>query len=61
MLRFGSTVAAQRKAHPPADYLTQAGTELAIAGVLLDAQTLVAQIRSRLNQDHAQSTTRLPD
>jgi hypothetical protein len=60
MLRFGSTVAAQRKAHPPADYLAQAGTALAIAGVLPDPQTFVAQIRTRLNQDHAQTTTSPP-
>lgn len=60
MLRFGTTVAAQRKAHPPADYLAQAGTGLAIAGVLPDPQTFVAQIRTRLNQDPDQGATSSP-
>lgn len=51
MLRIGSNVAAQRKAHPPADYLTQAGTELASAGVLTDPESFIAEVRSRIHEE----------
>ena len=51
MLRIGSYVAIERKAHPPADYLTQAGAGLAIAGVLANPQSFVAQVRSRLHEE----------
>ena len=57
MLRIGSNVAAQRKAHPPADYLAQSGTELAAAGVLADPQSFIAQVRSRIHEeDHDEAS-----
>ena len=40
MLRIGSAVAARRKSHSPVGYLAQAGTELAVAGVLADPAVL---------------------
>lgn len=55
MLRIGSAVAARRKSHSPVGYLAQAGTELAVAGVLADPQSFVAQIRARVNQGPAQA------
>jgi hypothetical protein len=59
MLRIGSNVAARRKAHPPADYLAQAGTELAAAGVLADPQSFIAEVRSRIHEeDHNEAGTR---
>jgi hypothetical protein len=59
MLRIGSNVAARRKAHPPADYLAQAGTELAAAGVLADPQLFIAEIRSRIHEeDHNEAIAR---
>jgi hypothetical protein len=51
MLRIGSEVAAQRKARPPADYLAQAGAELAAAGVLADPLSLSAEVRSHLHEE----------
>ncbi len=58
MLRIGSNVAAQRKAHPPGDYLAQAGTELAAAGVLADPQSFIAEVRSRIHEeDHDEAST----
>ena len=51
MLRIGSGVAAQRKAHPPADYLAQAGAELAAAGVLADPQSFIAEVRFLIRQE----------
>ena len=51
MLRIGSEVAAQRKAHPPADYLAQAGAELAAAGVLADPLSFIAQVRTHLHEE----------
>jgi hypothetical protein len=56
MLRIGSDVAAQRKAHSPADYLAQAGTELAVAGILTDPQSFIAQVRARLHDEADDST-----
>jgi hypothetical protein len=58
MLRIGSEVAAQRKARPPADYLAQAGAELAAAGVLADPLSLSAEVRSHLHEeDHREAGT----
>jgi tetratricopeptide (TPR) repeat protein len=58
MLRIGSNVATQRKAHQPADYLTQAGTELAAAGVFADPQSFIAEVRSRIHEeDHNDATS----
>jgi hypothetical protein len=51
MLRIGSEVAAQRKARPPADYLAQAGAELAAAGVLADPLSFIAQVRAHLHEE----------
>ncbi len=51
MLGIGSGVAAQRKAHPPADYLAQAGAELAAAGVLADPQSVIAEVRFLIRQE----------
>jgi hypothetical protein len=58
MLSIGSEVAAQRKAHPPADYLAQAGAELAAAGVLADPLSFIAQVRAHLHgeEDREAST-----
>jgi tetratricopeptide (TPR) repeat protein len=50
-LRMGAEVATRRKAHDPADYLTQAGTQLAVAGVSTDPHTLATQIRSRMRDE----------
>ncbi len=52
MLRIGSEVAAQRKAHPPADYLAQAGAELAAAGVLADPLSFIAEVRAHLGKEN---------
>jgi len=54
MLRIGSRVAAQRKAHPPADYLTQAGAELAAAGVLADPQSFIVEVRFHIHEERPQ-------
>jgi hypothetical protein len=51
MLRIGSDVAAQRKAHPPVDYLAQAGAGLAAARVLADPASFIAAVRARLRED----------
>lgn len=52
MLRIGSEVAAQRKAHLPADHLAQAGAELATAGVLTDPLSFIAEVRTHLGKDN---------
>jgi tetratricopeptide (TPR) repeat protein len=58
MLRIGSDVAARRKAHRPADYLAQAASELARAGLIEDVQSLIADIRSRIHEeDHNEPST----
>lgn len=55
MLRIGADVAAHRKARPPADYLAQAGAELAAAGVLADPLFFIAQVRAHLHEeDHGE-------
>jgi hypothetical protein len=51
MLRIGSGVATQKKAHPPADYLAQAAAELAAAGVLANPQSFIAEVRSHLHEE----------
>jgi tetratricopeptide (TPR) repeat protein len=51
MLRIGSGVATQKKAHPPADYLAQAAAELAAAGVLANPQSFIAEVRSHLHKE----------
>jgi hypothetical protein len=52
MLRAGTTAAARVKAPRPSDYLAQAAIGLAGAGVLVDPQAFVAEIRGRLDQEH---------
>jgi hypothetical protein len=52
MLQIGADVAVQRKAHPPADYLTQAATVLAAAGALSNPESFAAQVRNRLNEEN---------
>jgi len=56
MLRIGADVAAQRQARPPADYLAQAGAELAAVGVLADPLSFIAQVRTHLHEeDHGEA------
>jgi tetratricopeptide (TPR) repeat protein len=58
MLRIGSSVAARKKAHPPADHLAQAGAELAAAGVLANPQSFIADVRGRIqDEDHGEAAT----
>jgi hypothetical protein len=52
MLRAGCAVASRRNAPPPSDYLAQAAFVLAGAGVLVDPQAFVTEIRARLDQGH---------
>jgi hypothetical protein len=51
MLRAGITVAARRKAPPPADYLAQAAIWLATVGILADPLAFVTEVRARLDQE----------
>jgi hypothetical protein len=52
LLRIGSEVATQKKAHPPADYLAQAGAELATAGILTDPLSFIAEVRAHLGKEN---------
>jgi len=52
MLRVGSEVATQKKAHPPTDYLAQAGAELATAGILTDPPSFIAEARAHLGKEN---------
>jgi hypothetical protein len=52
-LRVASEIAAQRGAHQPTDYLVEAAAELARAGFLDDSQSVVADVRAKLDDDYS--------
>jgi hypothetical protein len=52
MLRTGTAVASRRNAPAPSENLAQAAFVLAGAGVLVDPQAFVTEIRARLDQEH---------